>query len=228
MAAKGVEVDAIDLNPSMIRRARERHGHYIRNPRAVQGGEAPQQYEVAEGPAPLRFYEMDMLELDARFKPESFDAVACLGNTMVHLPGPAEIERFLREAAGLLKGGGDTGTTAETVGPHGSLILQILNYDYLLKQRPEALPPIETGKLRFERRYSYPAGTDGHITFSTRLHIKQSNQVYEDSVQLYPLGQAEIQLLLQRAGFKQPSFYGGFDASPLQPDSFPLIAVTGL
>ncbi len=199
VAATGVEVDAIDLNPAMIRKARSRHGRH------------------AEAGL-LRFHEMDMLDIDTNFEADSFDAVACLGNTLVHLPGPSEIECFLQAAARILR----TGTIS------GTIILQILNYAHLLERRPVTLPPIETEKLRFEREYSYPANGGELITFSTRLHIKGNNEVYDNTVELYPLQQVELELLLQRAGFTQTSFYGGFDASPLQPDSLPLIAVARL
>ena len=211
IADRGVEVDAIDLNPSMIQRAQSRHGRHTKD-------------------SLLRFHEMNMLDIDTKFEPASFDTAACLGNTLVHLPGPHEIERFLQAAARILR----TSDISRSDGavskraPRGTIILQILNYDYLLKQRPETLPPTENEKLRFERRYSYPAAAGKHITFSTRLLIKGSNTVHEDSVRLYPLRQAELELMLQRAGFKQPRFYGDFDSSPLQPDSFPLIAVASL
>ena len=231
IAAKGVEVDAIDVNPSMIRRARERHKQTMST--------------VTGNLAPLRFYEMDMLEIAHHFPPKTYDALCCLGNTLVHLPGPAEIEHFLRAAAFLLRTGAKAGrkdnfrSVVRNGGGHdevpadamskgarpGTLILQILNYDHLLEKRPEVLPPMETERLRFERRYGYPTDADGHITFSTRLHIKASGEMYQDSVELYPLRRAELEVLLKRAGFEELRFYGGFDGSPLQPDSFPLIVV---
>lgn len=200
LAEKGAEVDGIDLNPEMARRARKRHG---------EGGQER-----------LRFYEMDMREISRRFEANSYDGLTCLGNTLVHLSGPEEIEGFIRSAATLLVSG-------------GKLIIQILNYDYLLEKRPVSLPPIETESVRFERHYGYSAdsgapGGPPEITFTTRLQIKASGELYEDSVELYPLKRAELRGMLLQAGFEEPRFYGGFDGSPMEAESFPLIATAGL
>jgi len=196
---KGLEVDGIDLNPMMIRRARERHVK-----RTVKGG--------------LRFFEMDMLEIDRVFEAHCFDVLVCLGNTLVHLPGRREIEGFLSSASTLLRGG-------QTPGKGGTLVLQILNYDFLLTRRPESLPGIETENVLFERRYLYPNAPDGSITFMTRLTIKESEEVFEDSLDLYPLGRGELEELLSTGGYKDVKFYGEFDGSPLMQDSLPLIVV---
>lgn len=212
VAAKGIEVDAIDLNPSMIQQARNRHDRHTKA-------------------GLLRFHEMNMLDIDSKFEADSFDTVACLGNTLVHLPGPVEIERFLQAAARLLRTS-DISRAGETGGKsshHGKLVLQILNYDHLLEEKPKKLPLIETPQLRFEREYSYNTGSgigSGviRIVFTTRLELKQSGKTYEDSVELYPLQRRELESLLENAGFSRIQFYGGFDGTPLTPESFPLIA----
>lgn len=215
-----IEVDAIDLNSAMIQQAEARHS------RALQAGG-------------LRFHQMDMLKIGQEFEAEYFDAIACLGNTLVHLPGPDEIERFLRETARILRSrpntGGDrqAGDVEGTGGRRGCLILQLLNYEYLLEEKPKKLPLIETEQVRFEREYSYTTGSDIssgdiRVLFTTRLHINESGEVHENSVELYPLRRRELEGLLKSAGFGQPKFYGSFDGSPLKDDSFPLIAVADL
>lgn len=160
----------------------------------------------------------------------------------MHLTGPVEIERFLQSAARLLqrrsictcgnrragtrilRGVGDTGDAEGMDNCRGNLILQILNYDYLLEERLKKLPLIETSQLRFEREYSYNTG-DIRVVFTTRLHLKQSNKTYEDSVELYPLRRGEMEELLENTGFSQIQYFGDFDGTPLTPESFPLIAV---
>ena len=44
------------------------------------------------------FHRMNMLEMDLKFGPESFDAILCFGNTLVHLANLEEIARFLENA----------------------------------------------------------------------------------------------------------------------------------
>lgn len=198
-SAPGIEVDAIDLNSAMIQRAAARHSETVRTGR-------------------LRFHRMDMLKIAQEFEPESFDAVACLGNTLVHQPGPVEIEQFLKATARILR-------------TSGTLILQLLNYNYLLRERPKKLPLIETEQIRFEREYSYITGTgtdskDIRVVFTTRLQVKSTGEVHEDSIELYPLRRSELETLLESAGFGRFKFYGGFDGSPLELDSLPLIVVS--
>lgn len=172
MGPKGIEEDAIDLNPAMIRRARERYGNNKWTAQLGPSGGGSSGSEPSSGGRALAF--------------EGTESAA------------ARIHR--KSAHGR---GGDTGTTEGTAGRRSGLVLQILNYDFLLEKRPEVLPPIETGQILFERRYSYPDGAGGHIPFSTRLHIKAGGEVYEDSVQLYPLRRAELEVLLKRAGSLQ-------------------------
>ncbi len=220
-SAPAIEVDAIDLNSAMIQRAAARHSEPVQTGR-------------------LRFHTMDMLKIAQEFEPESFDAVACLGNTLVHQPGPLEIEQFLNASARLLRRGppgsrapGQPNGPAGSPTLRGSLILQLLNYDYLLQERPKQLPLVETEHVRFEREYSYTTGAktgskDIRVVFATRLQIKSTGEVYEDSLELYPLRRSELETLLESAGFGRVKFYGGFDGSPLEADSFPLVAVAEL
>ena len=119
VSAPGIEVDAIDLNSAMIQRAAARHSEKVHTGR-------------------LRFHRMDMLRIADEFEPESFDAIACMGNTLVHQPGPLEIEQFFKAAAHILR-------------TRGSLILQLLNYDYLLAERPKKLPLIDSEQVLFEQ-----------------------------------------------------------------------------
>jgi len=214
---RGFEVTGIDLNHRMIERARSRHLFDTKN-------------------RDLEFAAMDMRRLTEHFQADSFNTVCCLGNTLVHLRGAAEIESFLADTARLLD-------HRPREGKRGTLILQILNYEHLLKTRPKTLPPIETDTLLFERSYSYPskehpggsgdaAGSansgGGNILFSTKLTLKKDGRSYEDSIPLYPLLRGELQEMLQRQGFAPPLLFGSFDDSPLEPDSFPLIAVAEL
>ena len=190
VSERGVDVEAVDLNREMIRRARELHG-------SRTGG--------------LRFREADMRELESLFSQDSFEVVSCLGNTLVHLSGPEEVRAFLESTAGLLRRG-------------GTLILQILNYDYLLTSRREELPPVKTARLEFLRRYRYPE--EGRcVVFATRIRDLETGEERADEVELYPLRKAELSRLLETAGFGPPRFFGGFDGSPCAGDSLPLIAV---
>lgn len=75
-------VDAIDLDQSMIDRAKK---------------------DFLDKTDNLRFAKMNMLNIETSFGPEAFDAVICFGNTLVHLNGTDEIGDFFRQCKKVLK-----------------------------------------------------------------------------------------------------------------------------
>ena len=186
LAAPGRSVFGIDSDAGMIARARESN--------AAPGVS----YEV-----------LDMRALAERFAPGAFDGVLCLGNTLVHLDGPAAVKAMLRDAARLLA-------------PEGVLALQILNYDRILDKNMRALPPLEGGHARFERFYE-PEGD--RLRFVTRLTVKKSGAGFDNVVLLYPLRRAELDAALADAGFTDVVWYGGFQGEPYDGTSLPAIVI---
>ena len=100
--------------------------------------------------------------------------------------------------------------------------LQILNYDYIFREKPAALPVIETENIRFERYYLYEVGTR-EIRFSTKLTLKKSGQVIENRTELLGIGSSDLTLLMDVAGLKDIVLHGGFDYSPFGGDHLPLV-----
>lgn len=157
----------------------------------------------------VHYKVLNMRELGMEFCPESFDALLCLGNTLVHLPGQDEIAKCLGEMAGILK-------------PGGMAVIQILNYDRVLDKEAHELPLLETANIRFERRYDI---NSCEMRFITRLTVKASGQEFNNSIPLYPLRKRELDAMLGEAGFLEAEHYGSYQGSPLTEDSLPLIAV---
>lgn len=200
LTRQGARCTGIDLDEGMIREAKQSR----------------------RGPD---FRVLNMMEISTAFADRRFDGILCMGNTLVHLPGPKEIGDFLNSASSLVK-------------PRGILILQILNYDHILKKRPQELPALDAGSVRLRRSYRY---RDDGVIFTTRLEKRGSSAVdsvdlldstdrkgvlSEQSVQLHPLGRGGLEGLLEAAGFSHTSFYGSFSGEPLADDSFPLISVS--
>lgn len=164
--------------------------------------------QLAREKAPeIDFRVLDMLELTQTFSDNSFDIVTCFGNTLVHLDSPEQIRDFLTQARRLLK-------------PGGKLLLQILNYDYILDTGIASLPQIENEQLRFER--SYRQLKSDKLAFDTRLSIKNTAEVFENSVTLLPLRPAELERLLSDSGFSTAAFFSSFNRAPVGP-ALPLI-----
>lgn len=164
-----------------------------------------------------KFQVMDMQHLNQHFSKQSFDGLFCIGNTLVHLDNEPSIQRVLRQCHQLLK-------------PGSPLVLQILNYDLIIAQRPSNLSPIESDRFCFNRHYQYIYGAYGssqslRIQFKTELLDKASGQVQSDSSQLYPLKKTTLEGLAVMAGFKNLMWYSDFNGSPWDANALPLILV---
>ena len=189
-----------------------------------------------------QFLVADLVEIGATFSGKRFDAILCLGNTLVHLPSPREIGKFMKDAFALLHAG-------------GALIFQIVNYDRALDKRITELPLIDNDVLQFERFYDFDSDAP-RIRFRTRLKLKYARlpgadarvsensagnatknaedagalnesgaRVVENETLLYPLRRNETDRLLREAGFTNIEHYGNYKGQPLDADSPGLIAV---
>jgi glycine/sarcosine N-methyltransferase len=157
----------------------------------------------------FRVQKLDMLKLSSHFEADAFDGLFCIGNTLVHLNNFLEIKQALLAFNTVLK-------------PGGKLIIQILNYDYILKTKPSSLELIENESLRFERHYTY---TSDKILFSTSLHIKENQSVLHGSTELLPLTKGELDSLLRETGFHTLTWYSGYSGVPFDANAIPLIVV---
>ncbi|PXY02884.1 class I SAM-dependent methyltransferase [Marinifilum breve] len=157
----------------------------------------------------LEFHLQNMLELDTAFGSNSFDIIACFGNTLVHLNSDEEVLQFFRTAKAVLK-------------KDGKLLFQIINYDRIIDQKIDHLPTIENEVIKFERNYKYHSSL-GKVDFETILSIKESNHSIQNCIALLALRKAKIEELLHKAGFSNISFFGNFKRENLTENSMPLI-----
>jgi len=183
LAEAGREIVGLDLDAGMIAQAGRDH--------AASGVT----YQVG-----------DMSAIGLKFSAGRFDGLVCLGNTLVHLVAPFELETFMVGVERVLTSG-------------GLLAVQILNYDFIVKERLAELPLIETAHTVFRRFYDWSA--DGGLSFRTRLEVK-GGPVHENAIPLLPLVREQIIGLLGD-GFGEIEFFGGLDGRPYAPDGLPLM-----
>jgi glycine/sarcosine N-methyltransferase len=157
----------------------------------------------------LHFQQLSMLKLDAFIDEKSVDSIICFGNTLVHLNSLNEIANFLQQSKAILKS-------------NGKLLLQIVNYNRIIEKNIKQLPLIENDEIIFERNYFYRK-TENKIDFNTRLTVKSTQQIIENSIELLPLLKEELALLLNKAGFKNCNYYGNFNKETYAIDSPALI-----
>ncbi|AEE97136.1 class I SAM-dependent methyltransferase [Mahella australiensis] len=164
---------------------------------------------AADGGLTAAFYVMDMTDLSV-FQPASFDGVMCMGNSLVHLSNEAMVSIALKEFHRVLKA-------------PGKLLLQIMNYDRIIKYRIDQLPTVRNDDigLVFNRRYRFEP--QGYIEFITELTV--GGQCFENSVKLLPLQSQKLVSILSDAGFADISLYGDFDKRPFDLDSSMLLVI---
>lgn len=159
----------------------------------------------------LEFYEADMMTLETLFPRGSFDCVLCLGNTLPHLPRYDFVQDFFRVIHGLLSA-------------KGLFIFQTVNYDRILDRRVLSLPVIETDDIVFRRTYS-PLKANGKISFDLSLHDAAHDSEIASSVELLPLRMAKFCDCVESSGFTKSEFFGSYDGSLWNGDSFLTIGV---
>lgn len=167
--------------------------------------------QSAQNVQSLEFVVGDMNEIDRLFSQERFQYIFCIGNTLVHLLSLEDIEEFLRKVSGILI-------------ERGSFIFQILNYEKVLSTGTKELPLIENEKIVFERTYGCHNKKD-LLAFNTRLFIKATGQVIENSIDLYPLAIGQVEDLLSRSVFRVVRYLGGFDGHAFTAKSDLLIGI---
>lgn len=149
----------------------------------------------------------DMRDLKAHFS-GPYDGICCVGNTLVHLEGPEEIRRFLQQSLDLLE-------------PEGTLILQVVNYDRVLREGVKEFPLLQRDSISFQRKYA-PQG-DRMVFMGT---LTENGQVVgEETTLLYPLTFNELKEWLSQTGFSDAEFFGDYTGKPYDPDQPALIAV---
>jgi glycine/sarcosine N-methyltransferase len=184
----GHRVVGIDINEEMIKVAKKAN----------------------EGNYRTAFLHLDMNEAPAKFNHSFYNAVLCLGNTLVHLDNPQEMENFFTGIREILK-------------DQGVLILQIVNYRRILDLGITELPLIESEHCTFRREYAYDR-KNHRIRFRGELRLKDSGDTFESVEILYPLMYEELEPALVRAGFSLIEFYGNEHMSSYNPSSPALIA----
>ncbi|WP_026812556.1 class I SAM-dependent methyltransferase [Arenibacter certesii] len=157
----------------------------------------------------VQFHVESMLKLEAFTDKNSIDGIVCFGNTLVHLSSLDEIADFLQQSKTVLK-------------TNGKLLMQIVNYDKVIKKNIRQLPTIENDEITFERNYDYRSN-ENKVIFNTRLTVRSTQQVIKNSIQLIPVLKKELTGLLSKAGFDHYNFYGNFNQEDYSVDSPALI-----
>ena len=150
------------------------------------------------------YLECGLGDLGNEFEACSLDVVLCLGNVLPHLNSLARIQEALLEIYGIIRGG-------------GRIIVQILNYDRIIKGGIEDLPVLESGDVKFMRRNEWRGE---QMFFLTTLKLKNSDEEYSGGNPFYALTRKELEQSLALAGFEEVEFFGNFSGGAWNENSF--------
>lgn len=153
----------------------------------------------------LKFQQGDMRHVAEYFQPEVFDLALCFGNTLVHLQSYRDLEDTINAIAQRIKIG-------------GKFLLQIVNYDRIIKDEVKSLPTITQEPYSFVRNYHHR--NDGKVDFETILTTPDCQ--VKNSVPLLMIGRDELLQLLNQY-FSKVICYGGFNKACWTESSFHLV-----
>ncbi len=143
--------------------------------------------------------------------PATFDAIFCLGNTLAHLLTADELRAALSNFAAILV-------------PGGVLIVQLVNFERLLRSKERIQSVKERGGKIFIRFYDFEPDS---VRFNI-LRLERGGNSFRHTLQCVPLRaicRDELSEALIRSGFQQPSVYGAISLVDFTPDSSPDLVV---
>lgn len=137
----------------------------------------------------VNFRVQNMLDLTEQ---SQFEGIICIGNSLVHLDSEIEVKQALSGMYRALK-------------PHGTVIIQVINYDLILEKKLPGLSTVTNHEYSFYRNYEFDGSK---IHFKTRL--TDGLRVFVDETLLFPLKYQSLLDLLTAAGFRDIKTVGGF------------------
>ncbi len=155
--------------------------------------------KVPDGP---QFEAMDMLTIDRHFEPHYFDQVLCFDNTLAHLPNEMAVRRFFEGVTKILK-------------KDGKFKCEVVNYDQAHEKGMLDLPPVEVDGLLLKRHQCLEQQC---MECYTELNVKDSEEIHQNCIPLFPIRYSQIETLLREAGFNHFNLYSDFDRNTPQGD----------
>lgn len=203
LAEAGFEVTGVDLDPEMVRVARERSGRWAAEKAALHPGGAARHH----GPEP-RFETGDIADLSdlPGGTTRLFDGIICLGNTLAHMLSAAELGRSLGEMARLIR-------------TDGRAVMQTVNYDRLEATGQARFPPIpfragdrtESDESNLVLHRLYLPRADGLVTFVTSVREAGSDRsLFRSESLLRPVFREELETIARMAFHGPVEVYGDF------------------
>lgn len=155
---------------------------------------------------PVTWLEASMEDLATHIH-QPVDLILCMGNSLPHLTTAEQLHQALANFATLLK-------------PQGQLLIQVLNYANILRDRERIVSINRQGDTEFVRFYDFPQ-QDALIHFNL-LTLRGSGDSPSHTLQstpLYPYTRTDLEHHLPEHGLKLLDCYGSPSLAPFDPET---------
>lgn len=180
---------------------------------AVDLGEEMINTAKGKGGLYVNFALADMTKVKEIFQVSKYDFIFCIGNSLVHLENREKVQTLLKNMHDMLN-------------YEGSIVIQIINYDRIIKYNIDSLPTIDRAEkgVKFTRNYDYNE-KNSKVNFNTELIISKDGKEerFENSVELLALQSGELITMLEKAGYSKIELYGGFHGEEYNDKSMALV-----
>jgi SAM-dependent methyltransferase len=154
---------------------------------------------------PVTWQEASMENLAGHIR-QPVDLILCMGNSLPHLTTGEQLHQALTGFSALLN-------------PQGRLLIQVLNYAKILRDRERIVSVNRQGECEFVRFYDFPQ-RDSLIHFNL-LTLRGAGESPSHTLQttpLYPYTRADLEPQLPEHGLKLLDCYGSPKLTPFEPD----------
>jgi glycine/sarcosine N-methyltransferase len=164
----------------------------------------------AEGRKGIRFIEGDFLSAALK-QLHAPDAIFCLGNTLPHIASITELARILAYWKSCLR-------------PGGRIIVQLLNYERILRQRERIIGIRRGGDAIIIRFYDF---TEPRITFNILTILEKEGRMSHglQSTLLTPFNADNLRSAALDAGFRDFACHASLQRDSYGSDAKDLVAV---
>lgn len=150
----------------------------------------------------INFVTSPIDKIDKSFNGK-FSFALSLGNSLANLD-PGQLLSSLKRMHSLLA-------------PGGHILIQILNYDRILKSKERIVGITENEEYIFVRFYDFGERQTFFNVLKIRRGEASSNSLI--TTEIFPYRSSELTRLLKQAGFTKTKKYGGLNQSPYNPSS---------
>jgi len=141
----------------------------------------------------------------------SFDTIFCVGNSLPHLINKQQVLKALREWYQLLN-------------PNGRVIIQILNYGKILKEKERIINITKQQQREYIRFYDF---LDRKLQFNVLMIDWEKQPPFQSlkSTILYPYEKIVLETMLHQVGFTKIEYYGNLSLAAFSENKSPNLVI---